>query len=54
MSLSTISTGATLHATWGHFLASAEDYLCSIYGADKLWVVLELIPIQVDLDSDGD
>ena len=27
--------------TWGHFLASAEDY-----GADKLWVVLELIPIQ--------
>ena len=33
--------------TWGHFLASAEDY-----GADKLWVVLELIPIQLDSDDD--
>ena len=35
--------------TWGHFLASADDY-----GADKLWVVLDLIPIQLDSDGDAD
>ena len=32
--------------TWAHFVASAEDY-----GADKLWVVLE--PIPIELDDDG-
>ena len=34
--------------TWGHFLASADDY-----GADRLWVVLEPIPIELDADSEG-
>ena len=34
--------------TWGHFLASTDDY-----GADRLWVVLEPIPIELDADSDG-
>ena len=29
--------------TWGHFLASTDDY-----GADRLWVVLEPIPIELD------
>ena len=33
--------------TWGHFNASAEDY-----GADKLWVVLE--PIALDVDPSPD
>ena len=33
--------------TWGHFLASADDY-----GADRLWVVLEPIPIELD-STDG-
>ena len=33
--------------TWGHFLASADDY-----GANKLWVVLEAIPIELDNDED--
>ena len=32
--------------TWGHFLASADDY-----GADRLWVVLEPIPILLDTES---
>ena len=36
----------TAATTWGHFLASADDY-----GADRLWVVLEPIPILLDTES---
>ena len=42
-------TDSTYGQTWGHWLASADTY-----GADRKWVLLKPIPIELSHDDGED